>query len=152
MNNQNFTTTLLVDQTPAEVFNAVTHVRGWWSEEIEGGTAALNDEFNYQVKDLHRCKMRLVEVVPNEKIVWLVLENWFSFTNDKTEWKDNKIIFEISKAGGQTQLRFTQEGLVPAYECFTICQNAWTGYVQKSLRGLITTGKGNPNPVGYQPS
>lgn len=44
-----------------------------------------------------------------------------------------------------TQLRFTQEGLVPEYECYDMCQGAWTTYIQKSLLSLITTGKGQPN-------
>jgi hypothetical protein len=35
-----------------------------------------------------------------------------------------------------------------AYECFDICSNAWTTYIQKSLRDLITTGKGKPNGKG----
>ena len=41
MTTSDFTTALVVDQTPNEVFNAITNVRGWWSEEIEGGTANL---------------------------------------------------------------------------------------------------------------
>src|SRR5688572_16251018 len=97
MKNQNFNITLSVDKTPNEVFNAITNVRGWWSQEIEGGTAKLNDEFQYNYQDMHRCKMKLIEVVPDKKVTWLVLDNYFNFTQDKTEWKNTKINFEISR-------------------------------------------------------
>ncbi|MEP7163523.1 MAG: SRPBCC domain-containing protein [Ferruginibacter sp.] len=148
MTTSNFTTTILVDQTPKEVFNAINNVRGWWSEEIEGDTGKLNDEFSYHYEDVHRCNIKLVEVIPNKKIVWLVLDNYFSFTKDKHEWKGNKIIFEITEKDNKTQLIFTQLGLVPEYECYDICQNAWSTYIQKSLRSLISTGKGQPNGKG----
>ena len=143
-----FTTTLLVDQTPKEVFHAINNVRGWWSEDIEGNTSKLNDEFTYHYKDVHRCKMKLIEVVPEKKVVWLVLDNYFSFTKDKSEWKGTTISFEISEKNGKTQMRFTHQGLVPEYECFDICSNGWTQYIQQSLRSLITTGKGQPNSTG----
>ena len=146
MTTPDFNTTFSVDQTPTEVFNAVTNVRGWWSENIEGGTARLNDEFTYAVKDLHTCKMRLVEVIPGKKVVWLVLENYFSFTQDKKEWIGTKIEFEIAENENKTQLLFTHRGLVPEYECYDVCFNAWSGYIKNSLRSLITTGKGQPNP------
>ena len=145
MATTDFTTAITVIQTPAEVFNAVNNVRGWWSEDIEGGTGKLNDEFNYHYQDVHRCKMRIVEFIPNKKVVWKVLDNYFSFTKDKNEWKGNTIIFEISEGDNQTRLQFTQMGLVPEAECYDICQNAWTTYIQKSLYSLITTGKGQPN-------
>jgi len=146
MQNQNFTTALVVDQTPEEVFNAINNVRGWWSEDIEGGTRKLNDEFTYHYKDVHISKMKLIEVIPNKKIVWLVMDNHFNFTKDKSEWKGNKIIFEISEKDNKTQLQFTQLGLVPEYECFNICRDARSNYIKNSLRSLITTGKGQPNP------
>jgi uncharacterized protein YndB with AHSA1/START domain len=145
MNNKSFSTTILVDQTPEVVFNAIGNVRGWWSEEIEGGTSKLNDEFNYHFQDVHACKIKLVEVVPNKRIVWLVLENYFKFTKDKTEWVNTKVIFEIDQKDDKTQLRVTHDGLVPEYECYDICENAWTQYVQQSLKSLISTGKGQPN-------
>src|ERR1700740_3692025 len=125
MTTSDFTTTLLVDQTPAEAFNAITNVRGWWSEEIEGGTEKLNDEFNYHFEDVHSCKMKLIEVIPNKKVVWLCEEKYFKFTQDKTEWIGTKIIFEISEKDGKTQIRFTHQGLTPDYECFDICRDAW---------------------------
>lgn len=145
MNTADFTITILVDETPQQVFNAINNVRGWWSEEIEGSTNKLNEEFNYHYEDVHRSKMKIVEFVPNKKVVWLVLENYFKFTNDKTEWTGDKIIFEITEQDSKTQLRFTQQGLVPENECFNICQGAWTNYIQKSLYNLVTKGKGQPN-------
>jgi hypothetical protein len=145
MTNQNYTTTLLVDQKPAEVFKAVTNVRGWWSQEIEGGTEKTNDEFTYRYNDVHNCKMKLLEVVADKKVLWLVLDNYFNFTTDKNEWKGTKVEFDISKQGDKTQLRFTHIGLVPSYECYSACTNGWNQYIRKSLLSLITTGKGQPN-------
>lgn len=145
MDNQNFTITVLADQSPREVFNAINNVRGWWSEGIEGGTKKINDEFTYHYKDVHNCKMKLIEVVPDKKVVWLVLDNYFSFTKDKSEWIGTKIIFEITEQDNKTQIHFTHEGLVPEYECYSACVNGWTQYIQHSLPDLITTGKGQPN-------
>lgn len=145
MNSKGLTITIVVDKSPREVFNAINNVRGWWSEEVEGGTSKLNDEFNYHFKDVHRARMKLIEVVPDKKVVWHVLDNYFSFTKDKSEWKDTKIIFEISEKGDHTQLRFNHLGLVPEYECYDVCNNAWSNYIKNSLRSLINTGKGQPN-------
>lgn len=145
MDNQDFTTSILVDQSPKEAFDAITNVRGWWSEEIEGGTAKLGDVFKYHFKDIHICKMKLIEVVPNKKVVWDVLENDFNFISDKAEWVGTKVIFEISTKNNKTEVRFTHQGLVPDYECYDICFNSWTNYIQNSLYSLITTGKGQPN-------
>ncbi|QOG04430.1 SRPBCC domain-containing protein [Flavobacterium sp. MDT1-60] len=145
MSAQDFTTTLIVEQSPEEVFNAVTNVRGWWSEQIDGNTGKLNDEFDYHYEDVHRCKVKLIEVIPNQKIVWLVEKNYFKFTEDETEWTGTKPTFEISEKDEKTELRFTHVGLVPDYECFDICRDSWTNYIQNSLKKLITTGKGQPN-------
>ena len=145
MTNQDFTTTFSVDQSPEKVFNAITNVRGWWSEEIEGATDKLGAEFIYHYEDVHRCKMKITEFVPGERIVWLVLDNYFNFTEDKTEWKDTQVIFEVSRKGDKSEIRFTHLGLVPEYECFNVCSNAWGSYMNGSLRSLITTGKGQPN-------
>ncbi len=145
MNNQNFTAAISVDQTPKEAFTAILNVRGWWSENIEGSTDKLGEEFTYSYKDVHRCRMKLIEVVPDKKAVWLVLDNYFDFTQDKSEWKGTKIVFEVSEKDNKTEIRFTHQGLVPEYECFHVCSNAWGSYIHGSVRSLITTGKGHPN-------
>jgi len=145
MENKDYKTSIVVATPADKVFNAINNVKGWWSENIVGETEKLNGEFFYHYKDVHLCKMRIIESVSNKKVVWLVLENEFNFTNDKSEWKDNKIVFEISAEGDKTRLDFTQIGLTPKYECFEICQDAWTSYIQGSLKNLIETGKGKPN-------
>jgi hypothetical protein len=45
-----------------------------------------------------------------------------------------------------TQIRFTHVGLVPDYECYDLCRDAWGTYIRDSLRSLIQTGKGRPSP------
>jgi len=145
MKTPDFTTTILVDQTPKQVFDAINNVRGWWSEEVEGSTDKPNEVFDYHFQDIHKCRIKLIELVPEKKVVWLVLDNYFNFIKDQGEWKGTKVIFEISRQGNKTKLHFTHQGLVPGYECFDICKNAWTQYIQESLYNLITTGKGQPN-------
>jgi hypothetical protein len=146
MDNKDFSTEILVNKSPKVAFNSAKNFRGWWSEQIEGPTDKLNEEFFYHYKDVHLCKLKLIEAVEDKTLVYLVLDNYFSFTKDKTEWKNTKLIFDISTEGDQTMVKFTHEGLVPGYECFKICHDAWSTYIKKSLYNFITTGKGEPNP------
>ena len=145
MNNRSYTIALTVNQTPQEAFAAINNVRGWWSEEIEGSTDKFGAEFKYHFKDIHRCKLKITELVAGKKVVWRVLDNFFNFTKDKTEWKGTDVVFEISKKGGKTEVRFTHVGLVPEYECYDACSEGWGFYINTSLRDLITKGKGQPN-------
>lgn len=138
MKTQDLTFTLIVDQTPEVVFNAVNNVRGWWSETLEGNSEKLNDEFIYRYQDMHYSKQRLVEVVPNQKVVWLVLDSYLSFIEDKTEWTGTKISFEISKEQDKTHLVFTHYGLNPQVECYNACFDGWSHYIKGSLVELIT--------------
>jgi hypothetical protein len=143
--NPSFTATFSVDETPGEVFRAINNVRGWWSEDIEGGTGQVGDEFTYRYRDAHRCRIKVTELVPGETVTWHVADNYFDFTADKSEWKDTDIRFEITARGGETEIRFTHVGLAPSCECFEICSNSWDFYLRSSLRALIRTGHGMPN-------
>ncbi|MGC2174676.1 MAG: SRPBCC domain-containing protein [Acidimicrobiales bacterium] len=145
MTIQSYTTSYSVDQSSAEVFSAINDVRGWWSGEIEGDTDSLGEEFTYRYEDIHYSKQKITEFVPNEKIVWHIVDSYLKFVDDQSEWNDTEVIFDVSTSGDQTVVTFTHQGLVPAFECFDACSNAWGFYINESLRNLIVTGKGDPN-------
>jgi uncharacterized protein YndB with AHSA1/START domain len=145
MENENYTSTILVTQSATAAFNDIKNLRAWWSEEIEGETDKLNATFFYHYKDVHLCKIKLIEIVPDKKVVYQVIDNQFSFVKDKTEWINTKLVFDITTEDGKTKIQFTHQGLTPDYECYNVCHDAWTSYIQGSLQNLITTGRGKPN-------
>jgi uncharacterized protein YndB with AHSA1/START domain len=147
MNTSHFTTQFTVPQSPDAVFSAICDPRRWWSRAIDGETDRLGGEWQYRYQDVHRATFRTTELVPGKKVVWHVVDNTFNFVKDTKEWTGNDLVFQIERVGDETQVRFTQFGLVPSYECYEVCSNAWGSYVNGSLRSLITKGQGQPNPI-----
>lgn len=145
MEQQHFSAAFMANTHPEAAFEAINNVRGWWTENMEGNSANLNDEFEVRFGDVHYSKQKLETVIPGKKIVWLVTDSRLNFLEDKSEWTNTRISFDITQRDGQTEVRFTHEGLVPAIECYGACSNAW-GYYVNSLQELITTGKGRPEP------
>ena len=146
MQTQNFTSTILVDLLPTEVFNAINNVREWWTGDpgVEGNTNKLGDEFTYRYADIHYSKQKVKELIPGKKIVWLVIESNLGFTKVKNEWTGTEISFEIFDVNGennQTTVRFTHVGLIPEVECYTDCSKAWSSYINNSLKKFIADQK-----------
>jgi hypothetical protein len=139
-----YTTSFVVDQSPETVFTSINDVRGWWGEDVEGNNDTVGDEFTYRVRDIHYSKLRVTELVSNQRITWLVLDNRMKFVADQTEWVGTTISFEIVSKGEQTEVRFAHSGLDPEFECFDVCSNAWGSLMHTSLPSLITTGSGTP--------
>lgn len=138
--DQNFTVSFIVEQSPDEAFAAINNVRGWWTGDVEGGTAKLGDEFTYRYKDIHYSKHKITELIPGKKVVWLILDSSLNFVKDRTEWNGTECIFDISKKGDKTEVRFTHVGLIPKYECYNDCSDAWSSYIKGSLKNLIMKG------------
>ena len=115
MNNQDFTTTIVVEQTAEEAFNTILNV-----SFLAGG-------------GVHYTKQKLVELLPDKKVVWLVTDANLSFVDKTDEWKGTKISFEIFEENNKTRIVFTHIGLVPEFECYDSCAPAWTQYVQQRL-------------------
>ena len=114
-----FSTSTTIDGSPAEVFAAILDTRGWWNTAIEGPTAHVGAEFGFEVAGLHRTRIRVTEVSPNQRVEWLVVENEFSFTTDQSEWVGDRIVFELQPTHDGTTVNVTGQvsGLVSTRDC-----------------------------------
>ena len=145
MSDKNYTTSITVNKSTEEVFDAINNVRGWWSGKFEGDTDKLGSEFVYKYGDLHRSVQKITELTPGKKVVWEVIESNLSFLSKKNEWDDTKIVFEIVKKGEETEVIFTHIGLLPEIECYGACSNAWGMLIKGNLKKYIETGKPQPD-------
>ena len=142
---ESFTATIETSKSPQEVFNCLTEVTKWWSNDFEGYSSQLNDEFVIYHPNQHYSKQKLVEVVLNKKIVWLVTDSTlYWLEKNMHEWSNTKMIFEISNTADKTILHFIHEGLVPEMECYTMCEKGWTMIIKSWLLHFLTNGTPSP--------
>ena len=144
MSGQDYSITLTVNRTPKEAFENINNVSKWWTDDLEGSSYKLNDEFTVHFGDIHVSKQKLVEIIPHKKVVWLVTESNLNFIEDRQEWTNTKIEFEVSEHNDQTKIHFTHFGLVPKVECYNDCVKGWDYFIKGSLFKLLTEGKGTP--------
>jgi hypothetical protein len=144
MKEQHYAVSITVDTSVQEAFKSINNVSKWWTENLDGSSQKLNDEFTVRFDDIHVSKQKLVEVIPDRKVVWLVTESSLNFVKDKHEWTNTKISFEIAERNNKTHIHFTHIGLVPGVECYDGCTSAWDQYIKGSLFKLLTKGKGTP--------
>ena len=151
MKNQDYTVSITVNATAREAFNRINKVSEWWTENLEGSSQKLDDEFTVRFGEVHVSTQKLVEVVRDKKVVWLVTDSHLNFTKNKHEWTGSKVVFEIVEKDNKTKIIFTHLGLVPEIECFDACSNAWGPYIKESLMNLINSGKGFPTSKERMP-
>ena len=144
MENQDYNATIMVSQSANEAFKNINRVSKWWTENLEGDSENLNGVFTVDFGGNNFVTHKLIEVIPDKKIVWLVTDCHLSWFKDKTEWTNTKMNFEISSEGDSTAIRFTHIGLVPEVECYDNCVKGWDQYIKGSLFKLITEGTGQP--------
>jgi hypothetical protein len=144
MTEQSYITTIAVDASPDAAYAAINDVHGWWGHDIDGPTDVVGAAFVFRGQDMHRARIEVAESVPGKRVVWHVVDNYFTFTADQSEWVDTTIRFDISPTDSGSLIRFSHIGLLPEHECYDVCAPAWTFFIVDSLRALINSGSGEP--------
>ncbi|GAA4161607.1 hypothetical protein GCM10022217_27590 [Chryseobacterium ginsenosidimutans] len=141
MSTQNFSYTFTTSKSHEEVFNILIDPKKWWigfhSETITGNSEKLNDEFTFSAGNgAHNSVQKLVELIPNKKISWEVVDSNLTFLKIPNEWTGTKINFDISTEENQTKVTSTHNGLTPQFECYEGCSNAWSQYLENLTKEL----------------
>jgi uncharacterized protein YndB with AHSA1/START domain len=129
---------------PNEVFEALTHqdhIRSWWSQFTEASpeVGALNVVSFYG--GMAEFKLRVQELVPDEKVVWAV-------EGGPPDWADTTITWSLSAGegmtAGQTMVHLAHRGFAEMDASFANVNYNW-GWYLTSLKFYLEKGEGMPH-------
>jgi len=143
MKNENFHKTITVNVSAAEAMKKINQINLWWSKNFKGKAEKLGDTFSIKFGETF-VDFQVSELVPNKKAVWKVTDCNLHWIDNKKEWNNTEVVFEISEKGNATQIDFTHIGLIPGVECYNDCEVGWNRYMGNSLGKFINEGKGMP--------
>ncbi|MFL5764680.1 MAG: SRPBCC family protein [Bacteroidia bacterium] len=141
MQNNSFTYTFKTSKEAEKLYSLLLEVDQWWSglfgENITGESRKAGDEFVFKAGGgLHDTKQKLIELIPGKKVTWEVVDSHLSFLKDTGEWTGTKISFELARAGNETLVTFSHDGLTPGMECYEACSGAWNSYLDNLKKKL----------------
>ncbi len=140
MKNQDYQKSFIADATAKEAFENIINVGEWWTKSFKGSAKNVNDVFDVTFGKT-TVNFKVIESVPYKKLVWLVTDCYLDWINNKTEWNDTKIVWNISEENKSVKIKMTHVGLIPGIECYKDCEAGWNQYFGESLPKLIALEK-----------
>jgi hypothetical protein len=140
---QDFSYNLIVNASPKEVMEKISLVNSWWAKNFKGKAKKLHDEFSVYFGDTY-VHFKISELIPEKKVIWLVTDCNLDWIDDKKEWKNNEVIWNLTQKNGMTSIDFVHKGMTPESECYESCKPGWTHHIKDSLIKLIEEGTGVP--------
>lgn len=147
MTGQDYSASITTNLTAAETAMRINRVADWWTSSFTGASEKVGDTFSVRWGETF-VDFTVVEFVHAKKIVWRVTDCNLPFVEDKKEWKNTEVVFDISSEAGATTVTMTHSGLEPSVECYEACSQGWNFFITESLRQLLTENQGMPDRVG----
>jgi Activator of Hsp90 ATPase homolog 1-like protein len=151
MIGQDYSASITANITAEEAAERVNRVADWWSASFIGASEKIGDTFTVRFGDTF-LDFAVVELVPAKRIVWRVTDCNLQFIEDKKEWKNTEVVFDISSDDAATAVTMTHSGLEPGVKCYEICRKGWNFFITESLQKLLTENQGMSDRVGRRES
>jgi hypothetical protein len=145
-NQKDFSLSFTVKATAKESMKSISLVKLWWAKNFKGKAVKLNDKFSvyFGGSEDTFVDFKISEVIPDKKISWLVTDCNLHWIDDKKEWKNTEVIWNLTEKNGKTKIDFVHKGMTPESECYESCKPGWTHHIKDSLVKLIENGEGFP--------
>ena len=136
--SNNYSTQIKIGINPEEAFKKISEIDKWWGVTFEGSAAKQGDHFIIKMGPEAWFNYTVTELT-DKKVVWHVDDCYMPWYEDKAEWKNHDMVFEINNS----TLTFTHVGLVADIACFKDCVPGWTHWITRSLASYFETDKGD---------
>ena len=116
MTKQDYRLSISAPASASDAYSKIARVSEWWAKDFEGSARNLGDTFTVRFGAADNetfVDFKITEAVPGSKAVWHVTNCYLPWLQDKTEWNDTHVVFEVSASQSETTVTLTHEGLVP---------------------------------------
>ena len=134
-----------IKSSPDAVYRALTTrdgLAGWWTDRTEGA-GPVGGLFQFRFvdgdADIGGFDIKVLELQPDRQVLWQVV-------GGPDEWIGTRISWDIRQEGEYAIVMFRHQDWREAVEFMHHCSTKWAIFLM-SLKALVETGKGQPNPV-----
>ena len=127
-----------------QVYKVLTTREGlaaWWTNNTQGESevgCVLQFRFSAGGAEIGGMEMKVLELDPAGRVLWQVV-------GGPDEWIGTKISWEIKQDGEYCIVLFKHQDWKEPVEFMHHCSTKWAIFLM-SLKSLVETGKGSPNP------
>lgn len=116
-------------------------VAAWWTNNTQGESKVgevLKFSFSAGGAEIGGFEMKVLELQPDKRVLWQVV-------GGPDEWIGTKISFDLKQESDYVIVLFKHQGWKEPVEFMHHCGTKWAIFLM-SLKSLVETGKGAPNP------
>ena len=113
----------------------------WWTHDTQGETnvgGVIQFRFSLDGSELGGFDMKVLELHPAKRVMWQVV-------GGPEEWIGTRVSWELKQDGEYSFVLFKHQGWKEPVEFMHHCSTKWAIYLM-SLKSLVETGSGAPNP------